>query len=129
MFEVELFEFQQSITGMENVMSIGSLGIIGGISATPQVQRNASADRAVTDNTRQQAAAANDQAAVDAAGIGKTEGDSQTDSDRDADGRLDWQHHAKIPETKNTAPSPDASEPIKSRDLTGDSGGSLDLQG
>ncbi len=110
-------------------MSIGSLGIIGGISATPQVQRNASADRASTENTRQQNAAANDQAAVDAAGIGKTEGDEQTAGERDADGRLDWQRHGKQPEAKPAAPEADASEPIKSRDLTGDSGGTLDLQG
>ena len=110
-------------------MSIGSLGIIGGISATPQAQRNANADRAATDNTRQQAAAANDQSAIDAAGIGKTEGDSQASDERDADGRLDWQHRGKKPETKATEQTGDASEPIKSRDLTGDSGGALDLQG
>ncbi len=110
-------------------MSIGSLGIIGGISATPQAQRNASTDRAATDNTRQQAAAANDQSAVDAAGIGKTEGDSQTDSERDADGRLDWQRRGNKPETQATPATADASEPVKSRDLSGDSGGALDLQG
>lgn len=110
-------------------MSIGSLGIIGGISATPQAQRNASADRAATESTRQQAAAANDQSAVDAAGIGKTEGDSQTDSERDADGRLEWQHPGKKPVMKTTEASANASEPIKSRDLSGDSGGVLDLQG
>ena len=110
-------------------MSIGSLGIIGGVSATPQSQRNASADRTATDNTRQQAAAANDQAAVDAAGIGKTEGDSETDSERDADGRLDWHRRGQKSETPVVAPSADASEPIKSKDITGDSGGSLDLQG
>ena len=110
-------------------MSIGSLGIIGGISATPQSQRNASADRAATDNTRQQAAAANDQSAVDAAGIGKTESDSQASDERDADGRLDWHHRGKKPEANPTTPSVEASEPIKSRDLSGDSGGSLDLQG
>lgn len=110
-------------------MSIGSLGIIGGVSATPQAQRNASADRAATDNTRQQTAAANDQAAVDAAGIGKTEGDAETDSERDADGRLDWHRRGKKPDTTAATPSPDASEPIKSKDITGNCGGSLDLQG
>jgi hypothetical protein len=110
-------------------MSIGSLGIIGGFSATPQSQRNASTDRAATDNNRQQAAAANDQAAIDAAGIGKTEEDSQSEGDRDADGRLDWQRRGKQFETQAAAPTADASEPIKSRDLTGNSGGTLDLQG
>jgi hypothetical protein len=110
-------------------MSIGSLGIIGGISATPQAQRNASVDRASTENTRQQNAAANDQSAIDAAGIGKTEGDEQTASERDADGRLDWQHHGKQPEEKPETSAADASEPIKSRDITGNSGGSLDLEG
>jgi hypothetical protein len=105
------------------------LGIVGGISATPQTQRNASTDRATTDNTRQQAEGANDQAAVDAAGIGKTEGDAETTSERDADGRLDWQRRAKKPETKDASANADASEPVKSRDLTGDTGGSLDLQG
>jgi hypothetical protein len=110
-------------------MSIGSLGIIGGVSATPQSQRNASADRAATDNTRQQAAAANDQSAVDAAGIGKTEGDEQTASERDADGRLDWHRRSKQSEMQAEEATADASEPVKSRDLSGDSGGSLDLQG
>lgn len=110
-------------------MSIGSLGIIGGISAAPQSQRNATADRAATENTRLQNAAVNDQAAVDAAGIGKTEEDSQTTSERDADGRLDWQRRGKQPEQKPTAPDVAANEPVKSRDLTGDSGGTLDLQG
>ncbi len=109
-------------------MSIGSLGIIGGISATPQSQRNASADRAATENTRQQNAAANDQAAADAAGIGKTEGDQETSSERDADGRLNWQQHAKHA-AKSDGTATDASEPTKSRDLTGDCGGTLDLQG
>jgi hypothetical protein len=109
-------------------MSIGSLGIIGGISATPQSQRNASADRAATENTRTQNAAANDQAAIDAAGIGKTEGDAETNSERDADGRLDWQRHGKST-PKYEAAAPNASEPTKSRDLTGDCGGTLDLQG
>lgn len=109
-------------------MSIGSLGIIAGISATPLTQRTASADRAATDSTRQENAVANDQAAVDAAGIGKTEGDAETTSERDADGRMDWQHHGKHP-AKNEPAMTDASEPIKSRDITGDSGGTLDLQG
>ncbi len=110
-------------------MSIGSLGIIGGISATPQTQRNAAADRAATDNARQQIEVANDQAAVEAAGIGKTEGDEQTAGERDADGRLDWKPHGKQPEQPTEPPPADASEPHKSIDLTGDSGGSLDLQG
>jgi hypothetical protein len=119
----------KSVNGKENVMSIGSLGIIGGVSATPQTLRNASADRAATDNIRSQTAAANDQSAVDAAGIGKTEGDAETTSERDADGRLDWHHRSKQSETKTTSSTADASEPLKSRDLTGNSGGSLDLQG
>lgn len=111
-------------------MSIGSsLGIISGISATPQVQRNASTDRASTENTRQQNAAANDQSAADAAGIGKTEGDSQTAGDRDADGRLDWQGNSKHAEDKSLDATTDASESIKSRDITGNCGGTLDLQG
>jgi hypothetical protein len=91
-------------------MSIGSLGIIGGISATPQTQRNASADRAATESTRQQNAAANDQAAIDAAGIGKTEGDQETSSERDADGRLDWHLRGKHA-PKNESIS-EASEPL-----------------
>ena len=109
-------------------MSIGSLGIIAGVSATPLTQRTASADRAATENTRQQNAAANDQSALDAAGIGKTEGDAETTSERDADGRMDWQHHGKH-SAKNESATTDASETIKSRDITGDSGGALDLQG
>ncbi len=111
-------------------MSIGSLGIIGGISATPQTQRNASADRATTENLRQQNAAANDQAAVDAAGIGKPDGEDHTVGERDADGRLDWQHHEKPPQEKSAEETPDeASIPSKSRDISGDCGGTLDLQG
>lgn len=109
-------------------MSIGSLGIIGGISAAPQAQRNASVDRASTESTRQQNAAANDLAAAEVAGIGKTDGEDHATGERDADGRLDWQRHGKQPEAKLTEDD-DASEPIKSRDITGDSGGTLDLQG
>ena len=110
-------------------MSIGSLGIIGGISATPQTQRNAAADRAATDSARQQIEVAKDQAAIEAAGIGKTEGEEQTSGERDADGRLDWKRQGKQPEQKPLDLPTDASEPHKSIDLTGDSGGSLDLQG
>ncbi len=100
--------------------------MIGSIAAAPQTQRTASTDRQATDSQRVQGENANDLAAELAAGIGQTEGD-QAAEDRDGDGRLPWQrehhehHEALDPSTQHIV--------AKSRDVTGESGSSLDLDG
>ncbi|HZN32377.1 MAG TPA: hypothetical protein VFB80_01110 [Pirellulaceae bacterium] len=108
-------------------MSIGSLGIVGGLAATPVSQRAAEADKtqqATTEQTRSADAA--EQAEL-AAGIGQTSEDSEA-ADRDADGRRLWE---RPPQQKPPAESPPAgplAAPV-AKDPSGACGGQLDLVG
>jgi hypothetical protein len=109
-------------------MSIGSLGIIGGLAGTPLPQRAAEADKTQRDAADQTRAAQAAERAEMAAGIGQTEEDSQA-NDRDADGRRPWEMPAnpdQAPEAANpTAESPTA----RSKDPTGTCGAELDVDG
>ncbi len=80
-------------------MSVGPLPPAGNIAGAPQAQAastDSSARKEGADQTRRNAAV---QRADDAAGIGKTEEDSQAE-DRDADGRLAWERR----QSRRTAP-------------------------
>jgi hypothetical protein len=108
-------------------MSIGSLGIVGGMAATPLSQRAAETDRAERDSADQARQLKSNVQAEAAAGIGQTEEDAET-SERDADGRRPWeipggQHDSA--EKQQT----DAASPSLAKDPTGATGGELDLVG
>jgi hypothetical protein len=109
-------------------MSIGSLGIIGGLAGAPLPQRTAEAEKTQREAADQARAAQAAERAEQAAGIGQTEEDAQA-NDRDADGRRPWEH----PPTPEKRPEqPDAvNDPQhgRSKDPSGVCGGQLDLDG
>jgi len=109
-------------------MSIGSLGIIGGLAGTSLPQRAAEADKVQRDAADQARASQAGERAEQAAGIGQTEEDSKT-SDRDADGRRPWEQVAAG--KKEDAPPTDSTgdPPGRAKDPTGDCGGQLDIEG
>jgi len=108
-------------------MSIGSLGIVGGLAATPLPQRAAEAESAQRETVEQTRAAQASQQAENAAGIGQTEEDSQT-SERDADGRRIWEEQRGRTK-KATEPTAEAAQAALAKDPSGDCGGTLDLVG
>jgi hypothetical protein len=71
-------------------MSITSLGIVGGMAASPLSQRAAEADRAERDSSAAARQAHGNELAEQAAGIGQTEEDAKA-GERDADGRRPWE--------------------------------------
>lgn len=108
-------------------MSVGPLGTIASLAATPLAQaKGADIDKTASDTNRQQRQVDAGEKADAAAGIGRTEEESAT-SDRDADGRRPWE--LGPPESAaETGDSGDASEP-RSKDPSGLTGGQLDLSG
>lgn len=110
-------------------MSIGSLGIVGGLAGAPLSQRAAEVERAEREAADQARESQADKRAEQASGIGQTEEDSQA-SERDADGRRPWEHPAeKKPESPDLPPPADAAGPVRAKDPTGNSGSQLDLVG
>jgi hypothetical protein len=107
-------------------MSIGSLGILGSLAATPLPQKAADTDKVQRDATDQSRAAQGELAAEAAAGIGETEEDSQA-AERDADGRRLWEAPPKKQPAETPAPADPA--PQLSKDPSGEAGGELDLVG
>jgi hypothetical protein len=116
-------------------MSVGSLGISGGLAGSPLSQKSgASVDRAKQDTAHGQRQAESTQRAADAAGIGRTHEEHEA-SDRDADGRMLWERQEKQGEESKAADGNDAAtgdgsqQPPVVRDPKGESGGQLDLVG
>jgi type II secretory pathway pseudopilin PulG len=109
------------------IMSIASLGIVGGLAGAALPQRATDADRVQRETVEQTRATEASEQAENAAGIGQTEEDSQT-SERDADGRRLWEEPQR---TKKNPPAPAAAEPQVplAKDPSGDCGGQLDLVG
>ena len=106
-------------------MSIGSLGIIGSVAATPASQSKAGVEKAQEGGAAQERHAHSQASAENAAGIGTTDGTTQT-SDRDADGRRLWEAPPEARKEDERAPD----EPLhQAIDPTGQSGSSLDLSG
>jgi hypothetical protein len=110
-------------------MSVGPLGFFGSIAAAPTVQRGADTERVQNDNSRQQGEVKNDRLAESAAGIGQTDGDEHAANERDADGRRPWEIGAdgRKSETADSATDPPPTR--QSKDITGTTGGQLDLTG
>ena len=110
-------------------MSVGPLGFFGSIATTPSVQRGADSERVQQDSSRQQSDVKSEKLAESAAGIGQTDGDEHGANERDADGRRPWEiaADARKPDTADSAT--DAPALRQSKDITGTTGGQLDLTG
>jgi hypothetical protein len=115
-------------------MSVGSLGIAGGLAGTPVAQKTGVAvDRAKQDTAHAQRQAEATQRTADAAGIGQTH-EEQEASERDADGRMPWERQERAAEAspadvdQSIAGDP-SQNPPGVRDPKGESGGQLDLVG
>lgn len=111
-------------------MSIGSLGILGGIAGAPLAQtKGADAERAEQDVSNQQRQVTNELKAEAAAGIAETDGKQHETNERDADGRRPWEFPGRKGAPAAPEPEPQATEPPPSKDPSGESGGQLDLSG
>jgi hypothetical protein len=113
-------------------MNVGiSAGIPASIAGAPAAQiAGSEVDRAKGETAAQRRAQTSEIKAEQAAGIGATDGEDHTTSDRDADGRRMWE----LPHKANQAPQDTdtaTAEPIEhhSLDPTGTRGGLLDLSG
>jgi hypothetical protein len=101
-------------------MSMGPLGgILGSAAGSPLSQtKGATTERAARDSAAKETADQLDLHAEKSAGIGTTEGDSET-SDRDADGRRAWEWNEKKKPAEEESAEDSAADP--------DSEGHLDL--
>jgi hypothetical protein len=107
---------------------IPTTGIIGSLAATPLAQsKGADIDRAQHDTANQKRETTAAEKADMAAGIGRTEEDSQAD-DRDADGRRPWELPAKYADESSAADDAAASS-HRGKDPTGERGQQLDISG
>jgi YD repeat-containing protein len=93
-------------------MSMGPLGgILGSAAGTPLSQtKGATTERAARDSAVKETADQLDLHAEKSAGIGTTEGDSET-SDRDADGRRAWEWNERKKLTEEESPDESATDP------------------
>jgi hypothetical protein len=106
-------------------MSIGSLGVIGGLAGLPVAQNKGSeVERSQHDTVARQRQSQGDLSAEQAAGIGATGEDNQA-SDRDADGRRLWER--PLDQSADDGDQPQGASPPASTDSTGQSGTQLDL--
>ena len=109
-------------------MSVGPLGFFASVTATPMAQRGADVERTQQETSRQHGEVKNEASAEKAAGIGETDGDEHGANERDADGRRPWE----IGPGAKAAPAAaelTASTTRQSKDVTGTTGGQLDLTG
>lgn len=93
-------------------MSMGPLGgILGSAAGSPLSQtKGATTERAARDSAIKESADQLDLHAEKSAGIGTTEGDSET-SDRDADGRRAWEWNEKKKSETEEAPDESVADP------------------
>ncbi len=106
-----------------NVVPMG--GIISGAAGSPLAQTHgAESERTQRDGVVRERRVTSDKSAEMAAGIGTTDEDQET-SERDADGRMFWEH----PGEKNKTDEETGLPAKQSKDPTGESGNSLDLTG
>ncbi|MCI0362029.1 MAG: hypothetical protein L0211_26400 [Planctomycetaceae bacterium] len=101
-------------------MSIGSLGLIGSLAASPLPLKAAEADKALREAGDRDRQAESARRAESAAGIGETEEDSEA-QDRDPDGRQPWQRSSAKRGAGDAQSEPPNSAP------GGQTGGQLDL--
>jgi type II secretory pathway pseudopilin PulG len=112
-------------------MSIGSLGIVGSLASSTLPQRTAAAEQVQSNATSHAREAQAELKAEAAAGIGRTEEDSES-GERDADGRRAWelpghgQSGQEDPQSHQTT-EPSSDDLPRSTDPLAEAGGSLDL--
>jgi hypothetical protein len=107
-------------------MSIGSLGGVSSLAATPTSQRSSDVEKTQTATAEKSRVDAAAEYAEQASGIGETKEESES-SDRDADGRRVWELGE---EKKKAAEQPTEQQAAgQSIDPTGERGGALDLTG
>lgn len=111
-------------------MNVGPLGgIIGSAAGAPLSQTGGSeAERSTRDASAQLRQIASEQTAEKAAGIGATDED-QGSSERDADGRMFWQHPDRKSDPDASEADPTPPKTRQSKDPSGASGNALDLMG
>lgn len=107
-------------------MSVGPMaGLAGSVAATSLAQTGgADLERAQQAAGNQQRHVRNELRADRAAGIGEADGDNHETNERDADGRLPWQHP-----NSHAGPSAPSANPPLSKDASHQSGNLLDLSG
>ena len=108
-------------------MSIGSLGVIGSLAATPLPQKTAEADKTQREAMDQAREAQGARAAEAASGIGETEEDSQA-AERDADGRRLWERPEQTAADQTESEALTEPPPL-GKDPTGEAGTAVDLLG
>lgn len=110
-------------------MSIGSLGVVGGLASTPLTQRAAEVEKTQRESADQVRETKSQQRAEQSAGIGQTEEDSQA-GERDADGRRPWERAAAAEKpAAEELPAHTVASPVCAKDPSGACGGELDLLG
>jgi hypothetical protein len=108
-------------------MNIAPMGILGAAAGSGLAQRAGSeVDRAKQEAVGQQRQAELAQQAENAAGIGQTNEDQETE-ERDADGRRPWEIGGRQPTEEESDAQPDS--PPRPRDPSGQRGSTLDLTG
>ncbi|WP_254508438.1 hypothetical protein [Anatilimnocola floriformis] len=106
-------------------MSIGSLGNVSSLAASPTTQRTSDTEKTQTATTEKSHADAAAEYAERAAGIGETQEESKA-GDRDADGRRLWEFGQQKRKDDSEASE---STPGQSKDPTGTAGLNVDLSG
>lgn len=107
-------------------MSFGPIGIVSSIAGVPRVQaRGTEAEREGIETSAATSEAESERKADDAAGVGTTSEESET-NERDADGRRLWERNVGRPAAADTTES---DSPAVVRDPRGEAGSQLDLSG
>ncbi len=113
-------------------MSVGGMGgILGGAAGSPLSQsKGAAAEQTANETAAQKGKLSNEKKADAASGVGQTDGEGHEAHDRDGDGRKLWEAPVEAGEAAGEQEESDsAPAERKSKDASGNSGGSLDLSG
>ena len=108
-------------------MSVGSMGIVGGVAGTPLSQVRGNVERAREATAAHEQRVESDAKAEDAAGIGRTDGENHETNDRDADGRRLYEAPSEAASREHDPAA--ASSVPHAVDPTGAAGSQLDLTG
>lgn len=111
-------------------MSVGPMGMIGSAAGSPLAQsQGADVNRAQQETAGQARQTQMSEKAEQAAGVGQTEQDEET-NDRDADGRRPWEIGPRpAPESQAEAEPPPTPSSCPGKDPAGVTGRQLDLRG
>ncbi len=110
-------------------MSVGSMGIVGGVAGTPLSQVRIHADRAREATAAHEQRVESDAKAEDAAGIGRTDGENHDTNERDADGRRLYEAPSEAASREHDPAATPTGDAPHAVDPTGAAGSQLDLTG